>query len=217
MSQPQAFLFDLDGVLVDTARFHYLAWRRLAHQLGFEFTEKQNEALKGISRMESLEIVLQVGNIRLSPDEKIRFAAEKNEYYLQLCSRMTPDDLLPGVAEFITEARGKGILIGLGSVSKNAGVILDNVGIRHFFDTIVDGTRITRSKPDPEVFLTGAADLGTIPSRCVVFEDAVSGLEAARRAGMRCIGIGDPTILHAADKVIPGFAGISIADLGLGF
>lgn len=213
MNQSCAFLFDLDGVLVDTARFHYLAWRRLANQLGFEFTVEQNEALKGISRMESLEIVLGVGKMDLSPEEKVKYAAEKNEYYLQLCSTMTPDDLLPGVAAFITEARAKGIKIGLGSASKNAGIILDSVGIRHFFDTIVDGNRIQKSKPDPEVFLLGAKDLELSPETCVVFEDAVAGIEAAQRAGMKTVGVGDPEILVKANIVIPGFEGISVADI----
>lgn len=213
MQHLQAFLFDLDGVIVDTARFHYQAWRRLAHQLGFEFTEAQNEALKGISRMDSLDIVLEVGGIRLSEEEKLRYAAEKNAYYLQLCSKMTPEDILPGALDFINEAKVKGIKVGLGSASKNARTILDNIGMTRYFETIVDGNRVKNSKPDPEVFLMGAEDLGVMPSGCVVFEDAAAGIEAAKRAGMKSVGIGDPAILGDADLVIPGFTGVKIADL----
>jgi len=213
MNNRQAYLFDLDGVIVDTAQFHYLAWKRLASQLGFEFSEKQNEALKGISRMDSLEIVLKAGHVTLSPDEKIKYASEKNAFYLELCSRMTPGDILPGVLTFIEKAKQNGILIGLGSASKNALTILKSLEITSHFDTIVDGNRITNSKPDPEVFLIGAADLGLNPSDCTVFEDAAAGIEAARRAGMKAIGIGDPQILKEADRVIPGFEGISPRDL----
>ena len=213
MTFSRAFLFDLDGVIVDTARFHYLAWKRLAKQLGFEFTEAQNEALKGISRMDSLEIVLKTGGITLSVEDKLKYATEKNAYYLELCSRMTPDDVLPGALEFIREAREKGIGTGLGSASKNARTILDNVGIAAYFDTIVDGNRVKNSKPDPEVFLIGAEDLGVNPADCVVFEDAAAGIEAAGRAGMRAVGIGDPEVLGAADIVIPGFAGFKVEDL----
>lgn len=213
MNNRQACLFDLDGVIVDTARFHYLAWKRLASQLGFEFSESQNEALKGISRMDSLEIVLKAGQVTLSPEEKLKYASEKNAWYLELCSRMTPDDILPGVLPFIREAKQEGILIGLGSASKNAGTILRSLEITGYFDTIVDGNRITNSKPDPEVFLIGAADLGVEPAYCTVFEDAAAGIEAARRAGMKAVGVGDPAILHEADFVIPGFEGITVGDV----
>lgn len=213
MNNGQAYLFDLDGVIVDTARFHYLAWKRLANQLGFEFTEKQNEALKGISRMDSLEIVLKAGQLTLSPEEKLKYASGKNAYYLELCSRMTPADVLPGVLDFINKARNKGIKIGLGSASKNARTILDSIDMTRHFDTIVDGNRVKNSKPDPEVFLLGAQDLGIAPAGCVVFEDAAAGIEAAKRAGMKSVGIGDPAILGAADLVIPGFAGLKSVDL----
>lgn len=206
----RAFLFDLDGVIVDTARFHYLAWKKLANELGFEFTEEQNEALKGISRMDSLEIVLKVGNVSLSDQEKLKYATEKNAYYLMLCSQMTSEDVLPGVLGFIDSAKEKGIAIGLGSASKNARTILDNVGIADYFDTIVDGNRVKNSKPDPEVFLIGAEDLGCDPGRCVVFEDAAAGIEAAKRAGMKSVGIGDPLILGKADRVISGFPEITV-------
>ena len=213
MNNRQAYLFDLDGVIVDTARFHYLAWKRLANQLGFEFSESQNEALKGISRMDSLEIVLKAGHVTLSPEEKLKYASEKNTWYLELCSRMTPGDILPGVLSFIQEAKRDGILIGLGSASKNAGTILKSLEITGYFDTIVDGNRIRNSKPDPEVFLTGAADLGVKAENCIVFEDAAAGIEAARRAGMKAVGVGDPAILHEADFIIPGFEGISPGNL----
>jgi beta-phosphoglucomutase len=210
INQVKAFLFDLDGVIVDTARYHYLAWRRLAHQLGFEFTEEQNEALKGISRMDSLEIVLSVGKVTLSASDKVKYAAEKNAYYLELCSQMTPGEVLPGVMGFLEEARAKGIRIGLGSASKNARTILDTIGITQLFDAIVDGNRVINSKPDPEVFLIGAKELHAKPEECVVFEDAAAGIEAARRAEMKSVGVGDPGVLGAADCVIPGFEGLTI-------
>lgn len=213
MPEPAAFLFDLDGVIVDTARFHYLAWKRLANQLGFEFTEQDNEALKGISRMDSLEIVLKVGGVTLTDEEKLKVAAGKNEYYLELCSRMTAEDVLPGVSAFIAEAKERGIKTGLGSASKNARTILKNVDIEGYFDTIVDGNRVKNSKPDPEVFLIGAEELGVAPAACVVFEDAAAGVEAARRAGMSVVGIGDASVLGAADTVIPGFSDISVDGL----
>lgn len=213
MNNKQAFLFDLDGVIVDTAHFHYLAWKELANKLGFDFTEKQNEALKGVSRMDSLEIVLKAGGITLSEEDKLKYAAEKNARYLELCSRMTPGDVLPGVYAFLAEARRKGIGVGLGSASRNARTILDSIGMTGHFDTIVDGNRIKNSKPDPEVFLIGAEDLGVHPGDCIVFEDAAAGIEAAKRAGMKSVGIGDRAVLGSADLVVPGFEGLRVEDM----
>jgi beta-phosphoglucomutase len=197
---------------VDTARYHFLAWKSLADRLGFSFTESDNERLKGVSRMASLEILLDIGNIAPTDLEKLEFAAEKNELYLGYIEKMTPDDILPGVREFLTELKKSGILIGLGSVSKNARSILTRTAVTDFFDAIVDGNIITHAKPDPEVFLTGAKMLNTPPSQCVVFEDAVAGVEAAHRAGMKCIGVGEPDILSEADRVIPGFKNFRMKD-----
>lgn len=208
-------IFDLDGVLVDTARFHFLAWKNLADRLGFTFTESDNERLKGVSRMASLEILLEIGKMAPTDKEKLEFAAEKNTQYLEYIEKMTPEDILPGVREFLTEIKKSGILIGLGSVSKNARSILSKTAITEFFDAIVDGNIITHAKPDPEVFLTGAKMLHMLPAQCIVFEDAVAGVEAAHRAGMKCVGVGAPDILGEADMIISGFENFRLKDLTL--
>lgn len=209
----KACLFDLDGVLVDTARFHYLAWKQLANKLGFEFTETDNEQLKGISRMDSLNILLEIGKTSLSVEEKLRYAAEKNEVYLGYVRKMTPDDVLSGVRDFLGELKHKKILIGLGSASKNARLILERTDIIEMFDVIVDGNLISHAKPNPEVFTLGAQLLEAEPANCVVFEDAVAGVQAAHNAGMRCVGIGSPDILKEADLVFPGFENLKLQDI----
>lgn len=206
----KACIFDLDGVIVDTAKYHYLAWKALADNLGFFFSVQDNERLKGVSRMASLEILLQIGGILASDIEKERMAAEKNERYLEYIVRMTPEEVLPGVKDFLSALRTAGIKIALGSASKNAGLILRQTGIAELFDAVADGTKVDRAKPDPEVFLKAAVFLGVEPKECVVFEDAVAGVEAAHRGGMKCIGVGDPAILTEADAVIPGFAGMTV-------
>ena len=206
-------MFDLDGVLVDTARFHYLAWKLLAEKLGFSFTEQDNERLKGISRMESLRILLEIGRINLSDQEKIKYADEKNEVYLGYIQKMTPADVLPGVTSFLQELKQNSIATGLGSASKNARIILEKTGIESLFDVIVDGNLVTNAKPDPEVFEQGARLLEINNQSCVVFEDAVAGIQAAHKAGMKCVGIGSPDILHEADLVFPGLDGLRINDL----
>ena len=209
----QACLFDLDGVIVDTAKYHYQAWRKLANQLGFDLSPEQNELLKGISRMESLDIILGIGKVTLTDDEKAKYAAEKNSLYLELCMQMTPEDTLPGVKDFLEELKAASIKIGLGSVSKNAKVILERIDMLSYFETIVDGNRIVKGKPDPEVFLVGAKDLDALPENCVVFEDAVAGIQAAKAGGMFAVGIGEPSVLTEADYVVPGFKNFSLKDL----
>ena len=214
----KAFLFDLDGVLVDTAVFHYQAWRRMANSLGFDFTHEFNETLKGVSRMDSLNRILALGNVTLPEERKLELAAQKNEWYLELVKQMTPDDILPGVNAFLAQIKQAGeqghlIKIALGSVSKNAPLILERVGLSHIFDAIIDGSKITNSKPDPEVFLKGAAELYVAPEECIVFEDAVAGIEAAKRANMFALGIGTPDILTQADLVVPSFAHITVTEL----
>ncbi|WP_371822906.1 beta-phosphoglucomutase [Cohnella sp. LGH] len=204
MDNIKGALFDLDGVLVDTAKYHYLAWKQLAEQLGFEFTEADNERLKGVSRMRSLEIVLEVGGIELKEEEKLRLAEEKNERYLQYIRRMDESELLPGAKEYLQALRARGVRIALGSASKNAAFILDRVGIARLFDAIVDGTKVSRAKPDPEVFVVGCKELGLEPADCVVFEDAEAGVQAALAAGMRVVGIGRADILRAANLVVRG-------------
>lgn len=210
---PKCCLFDLDGVLVDTARFHYMAWKQLADALGFTFTEADNERLKGVSRMESLDILLQIGELSPSQEEKNRFADEKNEVYLKNIQQMTPDDLLPGVRNFLKEVRKKGLLVGLGSASKNARLILEKTNLASMFDVIIDGNLISQAKPNPEVFALGAHLLGIENNSCVVFEDAVAGIQAAHNAGMKCIGIGSSEILWEADKVFPAISHVRISDL----
>ena len=209
----KAFLFDLDGVIVETAGFHYQAWRHLANDLGFDISEEFNEGLKGISRMESLDLILKHGGVELSEEQKLNLAVTKNDHYLALVSQMTPDDILPGVQDFFQQIKQTDIKIGLGSVSKNAKMILERVGLLQEFDVIIDGTKISKSKPDPEVFLNGAAELGFLPNECIVFEDAVAGVEAGKRAEMQVVGIGKAELLTKADIVLAGFEKLKLKDL----
>ncbi|MES2780407.1 MAG: beta-phosphoglucomutase [Bacteroidota bacterium] len=199
----KACLFDLDGVLVDTAKYHFIAWKRLAESLEVDFTEHDNEQLKGVSRAESLEYILHKGSIMLSEEKKKNLMDTKNTWYLELVATMHPDELLPNVWNFLTQLKAHRIKIGLGSSSKNAQMILDKTGIAPFFDTVVDGRHVTHSKPHPEVFLTGAAQLHVLPIETVVFEDALSGISAALAGGFYAIGLGDKNILGAAHAVIP--------------
>jgi beta-phosphoglucomutase len=208
-----ACIFDLDGVVVDTAKYHYLAWKRLAAEHGFDFTEHDNERLKGVSRMASLEILLEIGQKSASPQEKELMAARKNAWYVEYIENMDPSEILPGAQEFIENLRGRGIKVALGSASKNARLILNRIGLVNHFDTIVDGTRVVNAKPNPEVFLIAASDLGVTPAECLVFEDAEAGVEAAINGGMRCVGVGNPLVLSKANIVIDGFKNLSPNDI----
>ena len=209
----KACLFDLDGVIVDTAVYHFQAWRRLANELGFDFTEHQNEQLKGISRMESLDLILKWGNVTLSEEEKIEWATRKNAWYLELVQQMTPHEVLKGVPEFLKSLRANSIKIALGSASKNSRLILEKIKMIEFFDVIIDGNNLTKGKPDPQVFLLGAEAIGCKPADCVVFEDALAGVQAGKAGGMKVIGVGDAEILHEADFVIKGFEEMTIERL----
>ncbi|HEY2902651.1 MAG TPA: beta-phosphoglucomutase [Polyangia bacterium] len=200
----KAALFDLDGVIVDTAKFHYLAWRELANRLGFDLSEHQNEQLKGVSRMESLEVVLSIGAVALPVEEKLRLAAIKNDRYVEMIRRIDPSEILPGAKEYLLQLRARGVKTGLGSASKNAEIILQNLRIRPLFDAVIDGNQVSKSKPDPEVFLLGAHTLGVTPADCVVYEDAAAGVAAAKAGGMRAVGIGRRENLPLADLVVPG-------------
>jgi beta-phosphoglucomutase len=211
MNLIKACIFDLDGVLVDTAHYHFLAWERLATELGFEFTTHDNEALKGVSRMASLNILLDKGNIIVDEDTKNKFAERKNRWYVEYIERMNENDLLPGVGQFLNACRERGLKLGLGSASKNAKTILTLTQLVDKLDVIVDGTCVSSAKPDPEVFLLAAKQLGVDPKQCVVFEDAVAGVEAAKRAGMYCIGVGKPEILQDANIVVPSLQTMSPA------
>ncbi|MBS2212866.1 beta-phosphoglucomutase [Carboxylicivirga mesophila] len=204
MGQIKACLFDLDGVIVDTAKYHYIAWKELASNLGFEFTEEDNERLKGVSRMTSLNILLEIGGITLSDEEKHRLAEKKNENYRTFILKMQPDEILDGAKEFLQELKAKGIKIALGSASKNAMTILERLELTELFEAIIDGTKVTEAKPNPEVFLKGAEALNVAPSECVVFEDAEAGVEAALAGNMKCVGIGSPDVLGKANLVIDG-------------
>lgn len=188
--QIKAFIFDLDGVITDTARYHFKAWRRMANELGFDFSEEKNEELKGVGRLESLNKILQWGGITLSEEEKIRLAEQKNQWYLQYIQEVSANDLLPGAREFLLATREAGIKTALGSASKNALPIVEKLGVKHFFDVLIDGNKATKSKPDPEVFLLGASELNVDPHSCIVFEDSLAGIQAAKGAGMYTVGIG---------------------------
>jgi beta-phosphoglucomutase len=210
MSNIKGCLFDLDGVIVDTAKYHYLAWKRLAEELDFEFKKEDNERLKGVSRMASLDILLSVGGLSFDDETKVRMAEKKNNWYVEYISKIDKSEILPGVEEFITLLKENGIKVGIGSASKNTMVILNNIGMAKYFDTIIDGTKVSKAKPDPEVFLMGARELSLKNEECVVFEDAEAGIEAAIRAGMHTVGIGSPVILKEAEKVIPGFKNVKL-------
>lgn len=203
-------IFDLDGVICDTAKYHYLAWKELADEMQIPFTLKDNERLKGVSRMASLEIILSLGKQEvLSDEEKEALATRKNGRYVEMISQMEKDEILPGVKDFLNELRQRGIKIALGSASKNTGIIMERLGLREAFDYIVDGTMIVNTKPDPEVFVKSMEYYGLQPEECIVFEDAAAGIEAGHRGGMRCVGIGKKEDLPEADYLIPGFAGVS--------
>ena len=192
-------IFDLDGVIVDTAKYHFLAWKQLANHLGFEFTEAHNELLKGVSRVRSLEILLDIGKVSLSEEKKQEYLKSKNEHYLKYINKMGPEEILPGAKELLDKLDALGIQYVLGSASKNAPLILKQVNLLERFAGIVDGNSVTKAKPDPEVFLIGAKKLNLQPEQCVVFEDAIAGVEAANKANMISIGIGDKETLHEAD------------------
>lgn len=203
-------IFDLDGVIVDTAKYHYLAWKRLANSLGFDFTEEDNEHLKGVSRIESLKLILKLGSVELDAAAFDKALVDKNAWYLEDINKIGPEEILPGVSQFLTETRAKGIKTALGSASKNAVLILERIGLIDQFDAIVDGNKVANAKPDPEVFLNAAREVGVAPADCVVFEDAVAGVQAALNAKMKCVGIGEPDVLGHAHLVIPNFQNTTI-------
>lgn len=196
-------VFDLDGVLVDTAKYHYLAWKSLAEELGFEFTIEQNEALKGVSRMKSLELLLGFGGLdgQFSEEQLKAMADKKNDLYVSYINRLRKDELFNGVLDVFEKLKGRNIRIALGSASKNAALILERLDIVRYFDIVVDGTQVSKAKPDPEVFVRSAEKLGIPCEECIVFEDSAAGLEAARNAGMLAVGIGDRKNLPMADVV----------------
>jgi len=208
----KAVIFDLDGVITDTAHYHFLAWKRLADSVGAPFDEAFNEQLKGVDRMGSLELILARAPRTYTLDEKRALADAKNGHYQELIATMTPADLLPGALRALEEVRAAGLKIGLASVSRNAFTVLDRLGIRDRFDDVVDAATVVNGKPDPEIFLTAAAHLGVEPRDCLGVEDAAAGVASIKDAGMVAIGVGSPDVLYRADRVIPSMAAFRLAD-----
>lgn len=207
------FIFDLDGVLVDTAKYHYLAWKETADKYHLSFSEQINEKLKGVSRTECLEIILRESKQELSEHEKNILLEEKNNIYLSYIESITPDEVLPGVIDILDFAKRNGIYICLGSASKNAKPILEKTALTEYFDCIVDGTNVSKAKPDPEVFLKGADTLGIEPKNCIVFEDSEAGISAAIFAGMKSVGIGNKNILNKANIIVDSLEDIKPSQL----
>lgn len=205
----KGFIFDLDGVIVDTAKYHYFAWSQLAEKLGIPFSEEDNEHLKGVSRIRSLEKILSWGNKTLSQEEFDALLDQKNQDYLGYVNKMTKDEILPDVPRVLSFLKENNQPMALGSASKNAKSILSKVGLLDEFQEIVDGTNVTKAKPNPEVFLKAAEGLNMTPEKCIVFEDSVAGIKAANVAGMTSIGIGDASILNEAHYVFKDFTEIS--------
>lgn len=205
------FIFDLDGVIVDTAKYHYLAWKKLANELGFEFTIEQNELFKGVSRKRCLEILLEIGDIKATQEQFDAWMVEKNEDYLVYIDKMDESEILPDVLKILKFLKENNIPIALGSASKNAKPILEKVKLLGYFDFIVDGNSVTKAKPDPEVFLIAAKNMNIKPENCIVFEDAVAGIEAANNAKMTSIGIGEEKILKEANFNFNDFTEINLS------
>lgn len=209
----KAVIFDLDGVIVDTAHYHYVAWQKLAKELGITFTEKENEKLKGVSRMRSLEIILELGGISLSDEKKEEFATKKNSWFVDYIEAIKPEEIFKGVKQMLNSLRENGYKVALASSSKNAETVLRLLEIKGFFDAVVDGTMIIKSKPDPEIFLLAASKVGVNPNECVVFEDAEAGVEAAIAAGMKCVGVGSADQLSKANFIVKSTADFNISQL----
>lgn len=207
----KAVIFDLDGVIVDTAKFHYLAWKRLAHEkFSYNFTEEKNELFKGVNRIRCMEILNELSGAALSEADIINYADIKNEWYKEYVSGMTPDDVLPGALDFIRECKSNGLLISIASASKNTPLVLNRTNLMGLFDAVIDGNCVTKAKPDPEVFLAAAEKCNALPEECIVFEDAQAGIDGAKSAGMKCVGIGDEKILSGADKYVPGLYAVTV-------
>lgn len=211
----KGFVFDLDGVITDTAKYHYIAWKELAAEIGIEIDLKFNEQLKGISRMDSLERILTLGNKNdaYTEVEKEALATKKNTHYVQLLQSLTPDDLLPGVKTFLDEAKAKNIPCAIASASKNAPFILDKLGVIQDFDTIVDPATLKKGKPDPEIFIQAALALGIEPAEAVGFEDAQAGIDGIKAAGMYAVGVYSGEELHGADVIVEKLTDLNIDEL----
>jgi beta-phosphoglucomutase len=207
----KGFIFDLDGVLTDTAEYHYRGWKRLADEEGLAFTREDNERLRGIPRRESLLLILK--DREYSEMQILEMMERKNKYYLDFIREISPRDLLPGAKELLKEIRAAGLKNALGSASKNAREVLDRLGIHILFDAIADGHSVARQKPAPDLFLHAAEQLNLLPAECVVVEDAAAGIEAARSGGFRSVGLGPRERVGQADAVFPSLAGVHLEDL----
>lgn len=209
-----AVLFDLDGVLVSTDEYHYRSWKRLCDEEGFSFFDQEfNHRFRGVARMECVELLTKAAGRHYSSEQKIEIAERKNRYFIESLAAVTPRELLPGSLLTLKELKKRGVKTAVASNSRNAQTIIDRVGIGHLLDTVVDGYQIQNSKPDPEVFLLAAKNVGVPPAECLVVEDAVAGIEAAQKAGMKCIGIGTKDRLPNAAVVIPDLSAISVDSL----
>ena len=208
MKNVKAFIFDLDGVIVDTAKYHYLAWKKIANELGIDFTHEHNELLKGVSRVRSLDIILELGNIVATQENKDKWLVQKNEDYLSYLVNMDESEILPGVLPVLKFLKENKQGIALGSASKNAKPILEKTGIMDYFDVVVDGNDVSNAKPDPEVFLQAAKLLNASNENSIVFEDSVAGIQAANIANMTSVGIGDKEVLSEAQYIFSDFTQI---------
>ena len=209
----KGLIFDLDGVIISTVRYHYSAWKKIADELNLKFSLADNELLKGVSRTRSFEIILDLNNVSMTPDEIQKWCDKKNGYYQEFISEITKDDLLPGVYEFITDAKRQNYKIALGSASRNSRQILKLSNIENLFDAIVDGNMVSSAKPDPEVFLKSAELLGLNPGECLVFEDSAAGIMAARNGEMSAVGVGNYEVKELADYFIPEFNNIELTTI----
>ncbi len=211
MTAIRAMIFDLDGVITDTAKYHFQAWQALAYQLGLSLDERDHQALKGIDRMASLELILAKGSIQKTKAQKLQLADEKNQHYQSIVATMTPEDLMPGAETMFLRLKQKNLSLALASASKNASLVLNKLGISDYFDYIADAHLIKNAKPHPEIFLTSAEALGCAADECIGIEDAIAGVRAIKAAGMRAIGIGCPEQLREADQVYPSLQDMDIS------
>lgn len=211
----KAVVFDLDGVLTDSAKYHYQAWKMLADKLGIPFDEEYNEKLKGVSRMESLELILQNGSAqdKYTQEEKVAMATEKNEFYRQLLHQITPEDVLPGIHDFLEQLKAAGIKTAVASVSHNAPFILERLELDKYFDYICDAAQVPRAKPFPDIFLSAAQNLGVDPANCIGVEDAQAGIQAINAAGMMSVGVGTESQMQEAKLILPSTAKLELGML----
>ena len=213
MKKHQCALFDLDGVIVDTAKFHFLAWKKIASILNYDLTQIDNEKLKGVSRSDSLDMILKMANKNIETSKFKEYLVQKNLTYLEYIKDINPQDILPGISEALSLLKNKNIKIGLGSASKNAKIILERLGLIHYFEVIIDGNKVEKSKPHPQVFLKASSNFGIVPEKCLVFEDSNAGIQSAKAAGMTAVAIVSPEKFSNEDFCYPDFLTLIQNDL----